>query len=51
VDDNLLRFDFQADKILTNQEISNIEKNINDLINKALPVLNQEMSIEDAQKT
>jgi alanyl-tRNA synthetase len=37
--------------MLTNQEILDIEKNINTLINKALPVLNQEMSIEDAQKT
>ncbi len=51
VDDNLLRFDFQADKMLTNQEIWEIEKNINNLIFKALPVLNKEMSIEDAQKT
>ncbi len=51
VDDNLLRFDFQADKMLTNQEIWEIEKNINHLIFEALPVSNIEMSIEDAQKT
>ncbi len=50
VDDNLLRFDFQADRMLTNDEISSIEKNINDLIYQALPVLNQEMSLVEAQK-
>jgi alanyl-tRNA synthetase len=37
--------------MLTNQELLNIEKNINNLINQALPVLNQEMSIEEAQQT
>lgn len=51
VDDNLLRFDFQADKMLTNQELLDIEKNINNLINQALPVSNIEMPIEDAKKT
>lgn len=51
VDDNLLRFDFQADKMLTNQELLGIEKNINNLINQALPVSNIEMPIEDAKKT
>ncbi|HKL44370.1 MAG TPA: hypothetical protein VJ892_03765 [Candidatus Absconditabacterales bacterium] len=50
VDDNLLRFDFQAERMLTNQELTIIEKNINDLILQALPVLNQEMSLEEAQK-
>lgn len=51
VDDNLLRFDFQAERMLNNEELSTIEKNINNLINQALPVINKEMSIEDAQKT
>jgi len=36
--------------MLTNQELTIIEKNINDLILQALPVLNQEMSLEEAQK-
>ncbi|HRX63960.1 MAG TPA: hypothetical protein P5060_02550, partial [Candidatus Absconditabacterales bacterium] len=50
VDDNLLRFDFQAERMLTNQELTTIEKNINDLILQALPVLNQEMSLSKAQE-
>ncbi len=50
VDDNLLRFDFQADRMLTNQELTTIEKNVNELIFQSLPVSNQEMSTEEAQK-
>jgi|GEM_PF-4408361 len=36
--------------MLTNQELTTIEKNINDLILQALPVLNQEMSLSKAQE-
>lgn len=50
VDDDLLRFDFQADKMLTVDELQNIEKNINDTIYQSLEVSCQEMPIDQAQK-
>lgn len=51
VDDDLLRFDFHADRMLTIIELQKIEESINNLIYKSLPVSCKEMSIEDAQKT
>lgn len=38
VDENLLRFDFYADKLLTSEQIHNIENNINQTIYSAFPV-------------
>lgn len=48
VDEDILRFDFQADKPLTVEQITDIEKTINNLIYKALPVENVEMSYDQA---
>lgn len=50
VDNDLLRFDFAADRLLDQQEIANIEKNINQIIYLACDVTTQEMSIDDAAK-
>lgn len=38
VDEDLLRFDFYADKLLTSEQIRNIENNINQTIYSAFPV-------------
>lgn len=51
VDDDLLRFDFYADRMLTINELQDIETNVNNLIYRALPVNSQEMSLEEAKKT
>jgi len=50
VDQDYLRFDFQADKPLTPVQILDIEKNINKIIYQALPVQREETSIEEATK-
>lgn len=51
VDDDLLRFDFHADRMLTVQELQQIEENINNTIYQSLLVSCNEMSLEDAKKT
>jgi alanyl-tRNA synthetase len=38
VDEDLLRFDFYADKLLTSEQIHDIENNINQTIYNAFPV-------------
>ena len=50
VDDDLLRFDFVADRLLSPQEISDMEKKVNQIIYAAVDVVVKEMSIEDASK-
>ena len=47
VDSDLLRFDFYADKLLTPEQIRNIENNINQTIFKAFPVDLIETSFEE----
>jgi alanyl-tRNA synthetase len=50
VDDDYLRFDFQADRLLTQEEIGRVEKRINQLIYLADDVVVEEMSLKDATK-
>lgn len=50
VDDDLLRFDFVADRLLSPQEISDIEKKLNQIIYAAVDVVVNEMSIDEASK-
>lgn len=51
VDSDILRFDFQAERMFTNEEIENIENNINDIIYQSIPVTSIEMSLADAKNT
>ena len=50
VNDNAVRFDFSHFSALTGEEITKIEKRVNEIILSALPVITEEMSIEDAKK-
>jgi len=50
VDEDYLRFDFKTERGLTNDEISQIEKNINNLVYQAQDVSTQEMSFDEAKK-
>jgi alanyl-tRNA synthetase len=50
VDDDLLRFDFYADRLLTVEELQTIEENINILIHQSLSVVCKEMSLKEAQE-
>ncbi len=50
VDSDYLRFDFQTDRMITEQEIAEIEKNINQHIYNCEKVESNEMSIDDANK-
>lgn len=45
-----LRFDFNFDRKLTDAELKEIEKLVNEQIQKALPVKRAEMSVEEAKK-
>lgn len=45
-----LRFDFSFDRKLTEEEISEVEKIVNEAINKDIPVICEEMSVEEAKK-
>ncbi len=51
VDQDYLRFDFNADRLLTPEEIRDIEKNINQIIYDAYTVDVHEMSFDEATKT
>jgi alanyl-tRNA synthetase len=51
VDEDYLRFDFNADRLLTTEEIHNIEKNINQIIYDAYTVEVNEMSLDEATAT
>jgi len=50
VDDDLLRFDFQADRLLTDFELDVIEKRINQIIYLACDVKIEELPIAEASK-
>lgn len=50
VDDDLLRFDFQADRLLTDLELDVIEKRINQIIYLACDVKIEELPIAEASK-
>ena len=50
VDDDYLRFDFVADRLLTQEEIDKINKHINQTIYFAFPVKVDETSYKDALK-
>ncbi len=50
VDEDYLRFDFNADRLLTPEEIYDIEKHINQVIYDAYVVEIQEMSFDEATK-
>ena len=50
VDEDISRFDFQTERLLTSEEIAQIEKNINLIIYQGLSVSKQEMSYNDAIK-
>lgn len=50
VDEDYLRFDFSTPKALTSEEISLIEKNINNIIFSAYDVVKKEMSFDEAIK-
>ncbi|MCL5017550.1 MAG: alanine--tRNA ligase-related protein, partial [Patescibacteria group bacterium] len=45
------RFDFSFGRKLTEEEIKKVENEVNDIINKDLPVYFKEMPIEEAKKT
>lgn len=51
VDEDYLRFDFYADNLLTEEQITSIETNINTIIQQAMAVDTQEMSYKDATKS
>lgn len=46
-----MRFDFSHHQPMTDEEIENVEKIVNDEILKATPVKTEEMNIEDAKKS
>ena len=46
-----LRFDFNFDRPLEPEEIEAVERLVNEQISKALPVVRQEMSVEEAKRT
>ncbi len=50
VDEDQLRFDFQAERLLNNQELKNITENINQIIYEAQEVKIEELSKDEAQK-
>jgi len=45
-----LRFDFNLDRKLTEEEIKEVEKVVNDQIKKGLPVKREEMTVDEARK-
>jgi len=45
-----LRFDFNFDKKLTDSEIREVEKVVNEQIKKSLPIKRDEMTVEEAKK-
>ena len=51
VDEDHLRFDFTHFSPMTEEEIKEVEKIVNEKIAAKLPVVTNEMSIEDAKKT
>jgi threonyl-tRNA synthetase len=45
-----LRFDFNFDRKLTEKELEDVEKLVNDQIKKSLPVKREEMTVEEAKE-
>ena len=45
-----LRFDFNFDRALKPEELDTVEKLVNEQINKALPVVREKMSVEEAKR-
>jgi alanyl-tRNA synthetase len=45
-----LRFDFNFDRKLTEEEIKNVEDIVNKKIKEKIPVVRKEMSVKDAKK-
>ena len=50
VNENAVRFDFSHFSALTSDEIQDIENRVNEIIMSALPVVTEEMGIEEAKK-
>ncbi|WP_099975108.1 alanine--tRNA ligase [Lactobacillus terrae] len=50
VEEGYLRFDFNSNKGLSSEELSNLEKIVNEKIWQAIPVVTEELPIEEAQK-
>lgn len=50
VDEDVVRFDFIADRLLTPQELSDIEKKLNQIIYSAYEVETKEMNLDEASK-
>ena len=50
VDDDMVRFDFHAERLLTPEEIARVEKRINQLIYLAADVIVEEMPLSEATK-
>ena len=50
VDEDFLRFDFNSDRLLSPEEIHDIEKNINQIIYDSYAVEVNEMSLDEAGK-
>ena len=50
VDNHYLRFDFNHFEAMTHDQIKEVEDIVNDKIDAFLPILMQEMPIEEAQK-
>ncbi len=50
-DPDKTRFDFSHHQAMTAEELQNVEDLVNEKIAEALPVVTQEMSMEDAKKT
>lgn len=46
-----LRFDFNFDRKLTEQELKHIESLVNELIKKKIPVIRKEMTVDEAKKS
>ena len=50
VNENVLRFDFSHFEAVTKEQLSEVERIVNEKINLFIPVKTEEMSIEDAHK-
>ena len=51
ITEDRLRFDFNFERKVTPEELKEIENYVNNIINQEIPVICEEMSFEDAQKS
>jgi len=51
VNENEMRFDFTLDRKLTDDELKNIERDVNDYIGESIPCVTEILKKEDAKKT